>query len=302
MKKYSTPERSLDDKFNESGFVILRNFLDSDILGYLEKIANVSSRPSGTNYGAGFSKIKYDLGNDDERIFELIATKKFSNTLGNLTGKSLLYTQGLAFGLEKNKSTGFPWHVGTQSFGFQRKEDFGCTLWFPFCEINPQKQRGGMALVPKKYISGEFVYQHIDLPPRYLKEKSATSVVNFSVFDRVKNGLINSPDMDEILSCFSEEDSFMPGDAVLFDKYVIHRSIKLEEGPINNRLAFALRFADVNSRYDSVRANNLEYPKHAFNYAGSSDFNILVCHEDNQLIVDSPLYKDHLDKRLIHVS
>lgn len=302
MKHPSAPQQYLIDKFKESGFVILRNFLDSDILGYLEKIADANSRPSGTNYGAGFSKIKYDLGNDDERVFELIATKKFSNTLGNLTGKDLLYTQELAFGLEKNKSTGFPWHVGTQSFGFQRKDDFGCTLWFPFCEIDPRKQRGGMALVPKKHISGEFVYQHIDLLPQYLKEKSAVSVIDFSVFDRVKNGLLNSPDMDEILSCFAEEDFFMPGDAVLFDKYVIHRSIKLEDGPINNRLAFALRFADVNSRYDSARANNLEYPKHAFNYAGSSDFNILVCQEDNRLIVDSPLYRDDIDKRLIHVS
>lgn len=159
-----------------------------------------------------------------------------------------------------------------------------------------------MALVPKKHFSGEFVYQHIDLLPRYLKEQSATAVVDFSVFDRVKNGLLNSPDMDGILSYFSEEDSFVPGDAVLFDKYVIHRSIKLEDGPINNRLAFALRFADVNSKYDSVRANNLEYPKHAFNYAGSSDFNILVCQENNQLIVDSPLYKKDIDKRIIHVS
>lgn len=93
----------------------------------------------------------------------------------------------------------------------------------------------------------------------------------------------------------------MRGDAVLFDKYVIHRSIKLQDGPISNRLAFALRFADVNSRYDSIRAHNLEYPKHAFNYSGSSDFNIMVCQERNQLIADSHLYKDDIGQRTIHV-
>lgn len=279
--------------------MILRNFLDSEILSYLEEIADTSSRPTNTNYGAGFSRIKYDLGNDDEKIFNLIATKKFSNTLCNLTGKNLLYTQGLSFGLEKNKSAGFPWHVGTQSFGFQRKDDYGCTLWFPFCEINPQNQRGGMALVPKKYISGDFVYQHIDLLPQYLKNKKPKSPVDFDIFYKVKNSLLNSLEMDGILTHFSEEDFFSPGDAILFDKYVIHRSVKLEEGPLSHRLAFALRFADVNYKYDSVRAHNLEHPKHAFNYAGSSGFNILVCREHDKLIIDSHLYKNDLDRRVI---
>lgn len=122
----------------------------------------------------------------------------------HLTERTLLYTQGLAFGLEKNKSAGFPWHVGTQSFGFQRKEDYGYTLWFPFCEINPQKQRGGMYLLPKKYLSGDFVYQHIDLLPQYLKNQPASDTVDFYVFDSAKNDLLNSPHMDGIMTMFSE--------------------------------------------------------------------------------------------------
>ena len=56
---------------------------------------------------------------------------------------------------------------------------------------------------------------------------------------------------------------------------------------------------DIDSRYDSFRAQQLEYPKHAFDYAGSSDFNTVVCEKDGQLIRNSHLFIDNLKKRIV---
>ena len=147
------------DKFKEDGFLVLRNFFTEKAIEHFKKLTEENIRRPTTNYGAGFSKLNYDIGNNDEQIFDLIQNIHFKDTLYKLTNRELLFTQGVAFELEKNKSSGFPWHVGTQSFGFQQKDDFACTLWIPFCEIDPKKQRGGMAYISKRHMSGEFIYQ-----------------------------------------------------------------------------------------------------------------------------------------------
>jgi len=291
---------SLDvDKFKEDGYLVLRNFFSERTIEHFQRLAEENIQRPETNYGSGFSKLNYDIGNNDEQIFDLIQNSHFKDTLYKLTNRELIFTQGLAFELEKNKSSGFPWHVGTQSFGFHQKDDFACTIWIPFCEINANEQRGGMAYVSKKHMSGEFVYQYINLIPDHLKKKKESEDINFEYFSRTKNNILNLPEISGVLTHYASEDHFSIKDAIIFDKYVIHRSVKLEEGSIDKRVAFALRFADVESKYDSFRANQLEYPKHAFNYEGSSDFNTIVCKEDGQPIIDSHLFKDNLQKRIV---
>jgi len=156
-----------------------------------------------------------------------------------------------------------------------------------------------MAYVSKKHMSEEFVYQYINLIPDHLKEKKESEDINFEYFSRTKNNIHNLPEISGVLTHYASEDYFSIKDAIIFDKYVIHRSVKLEEGSIDKRVAFALRFVDVESKYDSFRANQLEYPKYSFNYEGSSDFNMIVCKEDGQPIVDSHLFKDNLQKRIV---
>lgn len=285
-------------KYKDDGFVILRDFLSEETTDCLRELSKQNNETPIGNYGSGFNKLKYDVGNDDENILNLIQNKIFNTTLNKLTERKLIYTQGLSFELEKEKSTGFPWHVGTQSFGFQQKEDYGCTLWAPLCEINPNKQRGGMAYVSKRHLSGDFIYQHINLIPEYLKEIDKD--VDFSFFSKVKNNVLNQPEMSDLLTHYAEEDFFSVGDVIIFDKSVIHRSVKLGEGDISIRSAFALRFADIHSKYDAFRAEQLEYPKHAFNYQGSSNFNIEVCGKDGQNIIDSHFYKNDLQQRMIN--
>lgn len=294
----------LEDKdiafFKEKGYVVLRNFFSTDFISYMENLADSSITSPETNYGSNFNRFKYDIGNSDEKIFELIQNKIFRETLLTLTEKELFYTQGLAFELEKNKDKGFPWHVGTQSFGCQRKEDLGVTMWIPFCEINPKKQRGGMKYIGKDTLSGEFIYQYINLLPSRLDFlKKEGKEINYEYFSHVKNDIINSKEISDLLDFHAEEDYFEPTDVILFDKYVLHRSVKLEDGEINARSAFALRFAEVDSRYDLNRANMLEYPKKEFNYHGSSDFNIEVCSVDNEKLIGSAMFRSTLDRRII---
>jgi hypothetical protein len=56
------------------------------------------------------------------------------------------------------------------------------------------------------------------------------------------------------------EDDFKPGDALLFNKMVIHLSVMPGEGPLPRRAAYVMRFVDAGSHYDLERARNLEFP------------------------------------------
>ena len=76
----------------------------------------------------------------------------------------------------------------------------------------------------------------------------------------MRSGILNSPVMNELLEAHCIEDDFEPGDAFLFTKTVIHRSIILEEGKLPRRAAYVLRFVDVDSPYDISRAQTLEFP------------------------------------------
>lgn len=220
----------------------------------------------------------------------------------NLTENSLFFTQGVGFELEKNKSTGFPWHVGTQSFGFQQLEDFGCTIWAPLCKINPKNQRGGMSYVPTNVLAGTFIYQHINMFPEFKKAKlEAGEKYTFDDFSSLKNNILNSKEMSELLDFYAVEDAFEIDDALIFDKHVLHRSLKLEEGELNSRLAYALRFSSTEATYDQNRVQSLDYPRHMFNYNVSSNFNETVCSTDGEIIINSVYFEGTREQRTIKI-
>lgn len=278
----------------------LKSFFSKEAIEYMKKISsNEVVAPAG-NYGAGFSKLKYDIGNDDDYILSIMKNEQFSKTMTALTGEELYFTQGLGFELEKNKSTGFPWHVGTQSFGFQKLEDYGCTIWTPLCKIDTKKQRGGMAYIPKDVFSGTFVYQHINMLPAFMKSKiDKGEKYDFDDFSSLKNNVLNSKEMLELLDFYSFEDNFELGDTFIFDKHVIHRSVKLEDGEINTRLAYALRFSSLDATYDQNRVASLDYPRRMFNYDVSSEFNEAVCSEENEVIIESSYFEGTREERKI---
>jgi hypothetical protein len=286
--------------FKKHGFLKLKQVFSKETISHMAMISRNAVTPPSNNYGAGFSRLKYDIGNDDDFILDLISDQRFSTALATLCERDLFFTQGLAFELEKNKSTGFPWHVGTQSFGFQHIDDFGCTIWTPLCRIDPKGQRGGMAYVPKDVLSGEFIYQHINMLPAFMKHRiEAGDPYNFHGFSALKNDILNSKEMSDLLDFYAVEDGFEIGDAFLFDKYVLHRSVRLEEGPIDSRLAYALRFSAIDATYDKKRVDALSYPRRLFNYDVASNFNEIVCTEDGARIFDSPYFDRSREQRTL---
>ncbi|BFU47375.1 phytanoyl-CoA dioxygenase family protein [Krasilnikovia sp. MM14-A1004] len=288
------------EHFKKHGFVKLRNIFSPDLIEHMRTLGTSQVTAPSDNYGKGFSRLKYDMCNDDPTILKLTGEPAFAAAMSKLIDEEIFFTQGLGFELEKNKSTGAPWHVGSQSFGYQRREDFGCTIWTPLCEINPAGQRGGMKYLSKELLSGEFVYQQINLVPEYLKhEIEAGRELSWSDFSAMKNDIINSPEMLSLLDHFAVEDSFQLGDALLFDKYVLHGSVPLGEGPIPSRLAYVLRFSSTSARYDKHRVEMLGYPRAVFNYTVPSNYNETIASEDGELIYESPYFDGSREARTL---
>lgn len=284
---FSLSQQNIED-FQRKGYLKLSEVFSAEFIEYLNECVETQTEKPSDSYGKEFGKFKYDLLNDDPRVLALIQNSLFQNVMHTLTGKSLVYTQGIGFKLRKEVDKGFPWHVGTQSFGFQRREDYGCTIWIPLTPVNAKKQGGGMAYVPTDVLSGEFVYQHINCVPPYIEASMSGEQDNFDHFLKVKNDLLNSDTMGPVLDHFAEQDDFNIGDAILFNKYVIHRSVPLREGEQDVRLAFVIRFADVESRYDNERVEHLEFARRNFPYSASSDLNLRICEKGGDRIVNSP--------------
>jgi hypothetical protein len=297
---FSLTEEKIKE-FKVKGYLHLKGFFSEQLISHIAKKVNQDIHAPIDMYQSGFSRITFDLFKNDQFIASLLRSNTFRNIMKNLTGRSLIYTQGLGFELKKKESKGFPWHIGTQSFGYQRAEDFGCTIWTPLVPINTKAQRGGMAYVPKNIVSGDFLYTHID-PAVFKKVESKINneeKVSLEDFVHLRDGPLNDPAMKKILEYFCEEDDFNLGDALIFDKYVIHRSVILDEGEIDSRAAFVMRFVCADSKYDKRRAENLEIPRKYFNYSGPTRFHLDVCENDGDLIAESNLFLDDKDVRIL---
>jgi len=280
--------------FRDQGFVLLKGLFPKDVIHQInEMVQNHLAEPTD-KYQTGFKRVKYDIFEDEPQFNKLQANKSFRSVIHQLCGRDMLHTQTLAFEMKQKTSTGFPWHIGTQSFGFQRAEDFGCTLWVPMVEIDNSKQKGGMAYVPTNIISGAFMYEDIDPASFALVEDyiSSNKEITIEEFIELRDGPLNHAAMKRLLDYYAVADDFEVGDALLFDKYVIHKSVLLEEGPIEARAALAMRFIASDSRYDKKRAENLEIPRKFFSYSGPTRFHLEVGEEDGQLLVEGPLYRD----------
>ncbi|MDB4257231.1 hypothetical protein N9818_00085 [Arcobacteraceae bacterium] len=81
--------------------------LSDDFIEYVKQISSSSIETPTTNYGSTFHRFKYDVGNNDPIVLELIKDKKFRHTLNSLTKQKLFFLQGLAFELKKIKIQAF---------------------------------------------------------------------------------------------------------------------------------------------------------------------------------------------------
>lgn len=259
-----TPDQQ--SQYKQNGFVKLEGFLNDNAVEMLRDRVDVElSRKTGDHFKAGslfsFNRAEYDFVSDKEDILQLIERPYLQQALTGLTGRDIFLTFEIAFEVEKNVSKGLPWHVGIQSFGYQSTEEFGCSVWMPLHPIDPDGQRGGVACVSRSILSGEFAYSIdaalVDVLKARERAGKRTSVKEYF---NLREIALNSPLMDELFALHCVEYDFSPGDALLFDKTVIHRSIMLEEGGLSHRAAYVLRFVDAASRYDMQKAKVLEYP------------------------------------------
>ena len=289
------------DSFKLNGFLLLKGLFTKELIDYFSGIINDELQEPTDKYQTGFNRVRYDIFEQDSNIYEVLADSTFKKVLSALCERDMIFTQALAFELKKSSSSGFPWHIGTQSFGFQRAEDFGCTIWIPLVPIDAKGQRGGMAYVPTNKVSGDFMYKCVD-PSTFnlIQEKiDRNEDLYIDEFMQLRDGPLNDPAMKKMLDYYTVEDSFELGDALIFDKNVIHRSVKLLDGKLDSRPALAIRFTDAEARYDKKRAMDLEVPRKFWNYTGPTSIHLTVASEDGTLMKDSPLFKENLNQRLI---
>jgi hypothetical protein len=282
------------DYYQEAGFVVLRNYLSQDMVLYLREKVREQLKVPTDNYQKGFSRLGYDLCDGDENIYALLREPAFRSMMSRMSGgKRLFFTQGVGFEMKKLHSKGFEWHIESQSFGFHRTEDYATTIWIPLHRIDTKGQRGGMRYVPKNIISGEYMYSHVDPAVfRCMEELIAGDGISFDDYKALRDGPLNSSGMNTLLEYFAVEDDYELGDILLIDKYVIHRSVMLDDGELETRDAFSLRFICETSRYDYHRAHMIEIPRNYYGYPGPTKFHLDICKQDGELIVDSPFFHD----------
>ena len=256
--------REQKERFARDGFVKLKGFLNASVVRLLLNRVDVElarDTPDFFRVDSLFKRAQYDFDTDKTQVFDLVQRPFFQKALTGLAGRDLFLTFEMSFEIEKNVSKGYPWHVGVQSFGFQFAEDFGCTLWAPLHPIDASGQRGGMAYVPQRALPGDFAYPADLAIVEALKarERAGKWTSARDYFD-LRGAMFNSPAMNELLETCQVEDDFEPGDALLFNKNVVHRSVMLGEGELSRRAAYVLRFVDADSRYNLRRARMLEFP------------------------------------------
>jgi hypothetical protein len=279
-------------EYKQKGFLALRGLFTDEVIEYLKQRVSAELAPPTDSYQKGFDRLGYDLCEGDEVIRGIVTDEPFRVLIRSLTNENLFFTQGVGFSLKREVSTGFSWHIESQSFGFHRTEDYATTLWIPLHPIHSDGQRGGMRYVPRALISGEYMYSHVDPAVfRCLSERIKAGGIAFNDYVALRDEPLNSSGMCRLLEYFAVEDDFELGDALLFDKYVLHRSVMLGAGPLESRDAFSLRFIAASSRYDRQRAHDIETPRNYFNYPGPTKFHINVCKNDQDLIVDSPFFE-----------
>ena len=303
------------EQFQRDGFVKLDGFLNDNVIDTLLNRVEVELSGEGpTNFNKSRAaelldiRATYDFERDKSEVYELMERPYFQLTLTDLAERDLFLTTELCFEMEKNVNEGLPWHVGVQSFGFQPADEFACTIWVPLHPVNTKGQRGGMACVPQNVISGDFVFHQIEpaiVSTLEAKERAGIRT-NINDYFAMRDGILNSPTMCEILENNQIEDDFEPGDVLIFNKMVVHRSIMLGEGPLSKRAAYVMRFVDVGSHYDLQRAQNLEYPveqygKGFFPYKPITRFHIEIAEagaRDGDLLSECA-YFDNRDRRMI---
>ena len=258
------------EQFRRDGFVKLEGFLNAEAVHtLLDRVELEMERKdqSTLQTSAIFARSKYDFEAAKTDVYELLERPYFRIALTDLVEHDLFLAFEMCFELERNVNKGFPWHVGVQSFSYQAPEERAYTLWAPLHPVDAKGQRGGMAYVSENVASGEFAYRLDPAVSSTMEAKERAGIkTSAAEYFALRTGILNSPAMAEILESHQVEDDFEPGDALLFNKNVIHRSIMLGDGPLARRAAYVMRFVDAESHYDLKQARSIEFPEKQYGH------------------------------------
>ena len=262
-----TPEQK--EQFRRDGFVKLEGLFNADAVNAL--LNRVEAEIGGgrgiknaqVNYM--FTRVKYDFETEKDLVYELMERPYFRRALTEIVEHDLFLTFEMCFELNKNVDRGLPWHVGIQSFSYQVAEELAYTLWTPLHPIDAKGQKGGMAYVPQNLLSGSYVYQFEPAIVSTMKAKERAGIsTSITEYFKMRGAVLNGPPTVEILENHQVEDDFQPGDALLFNKNVVHRSVRLGEGTLPRRAAYVMRFVDAGSHYDLQRAKTADFAEEQY--------------------------------------
>ena len=251
----------LKEEYQEKGYCQIREFFSASEIKILEEALETAKDKSEVSQEKVTLKIgKYEDIDTKDHAYDLVKydfvsalLKRKLPFLNEITGKKIMIMHNAFFSVEPNQK-GLGWHVGVGSFSFTKMDDFGASIWIPLDEIT-KEYRGGMQYVPIDAFPGKFLYTIHDL---HLKNniKWDESKGDLNEYVAGANTIMNKITGDVIdytIEDDYEEDQYKVGDVLLFNKYVLHRSVPLKPGLHKIRRAFVIRLVDYDTRVDEER-------------------------------------------------
>jgi hypothetical protein len=232
--------------FKRQGYIKLQGMFDP---AEIQELRRWCSEPIWTQEGPGglpgFANTRY--APDQRTVFEQLAEdEELRATLRQLSEERLIYTTGNRFTVTES-SGGSPWHFDRQSFCHIQPLDPGYSLWVPLDPIRVHAQHGGLVWVSDDNWSGRERLQQWAGHLRRVGTVSAREQAALLAALREQYGEQRSFPMlgaydHAFLELFGQSDDFEVGDALLFTKFLWHRTAPLQPGPLRQRLACVLRY------------------------------------------------------------
>ena len=248
--------RSDRERFQADGFFKFQDIIPPSLLAGLRQwVADQLHAPSDEYRAVGFQQgsagqfagYSNSMGLEAPVVQQLLALPALHTALDELCRRTLLASKTLGFVTDTSRR-GLPWHFGFRSFNFIDTTDMGYTLWIPLDPIDVEGQHGGIAVVPESVYSGREESKLIG----HLCHADGQSLD----LDAAKRNFESFCDFRNLaLEQARVEYSFEPGDALFFNRFVMHRSCAFREGALPHRRAIAVRFVCASARYAPTLMN-----------------------------------------------
>lgn len=262
--------------FRQHGFCAIRNLISNEMIEHLKRVI------AGTANGTTFDTIKkntYNTAIDDPAIHGFLGQRTFAALIGSLGYRDSVFTDGVIFETDAELG-GFDWHLDITSFKYIFPKDRAFSIWITLDPIDPDVQDGGLTLLSTSSFSGsEFfnlqatvtrslvegrykipaLYKTL-LGPKYRNDEQKKFKKLFpyiqSKFPHLfSDSIYISGFAKNLFDSEGVSFSLAPGDAILFDKNVFHRSNALLPGVMATRRAFVLRFIEADARFAATNAS-----------------------------------------------